>query len=302
MLVFIFYLYSIILLDHDLFNDLSFISLGGYYILLEILFYFVELKQSTSIYLLVNFISIFKIHFLHVIFCCMSALQSPMRVHGDNIYVRHSNLMLEVGTGVVWWLKIRTTCFCVLLTPSELQLPLYSTVQDCCPLALSGSVCMPACVYVCGSSYIKSPLNSTYFLFFSFSNFSMIEKVLVLNSFSANRPNSQSSHFLNTRKLDWEQCCKLYIKQMSLKAALTNIVISTVNQMWNGKKVACSDELTAHSQAVCLQWLLCELGRRCVNVTFMHALCMLTAVCFAILLYFQSLIDPRVWFLPGRRV
>lgn len=96
-----FYLYSIILLDHDLFNDLSFISLGGYYIWLEILFYFVELKQSTSIYLLVNFISIFKINFLHVIFCCMSALQSPMRVHGDNIYVRHSNLMLEVGTGVV---------------------------------------------------------------------------------------------------------------------------------------------------------------------------------------------------------
>uniref|UniRef100_A0A7N9AWU3 Erythrocyte membrane protein band 4.1 like 2 n=1 Tax=Mastacembelus armatus TaxID=205130 RepID=A0A7N9AWU3_9TELE len=33
--------------------------------------------------------------FLHFIFCCMSAFQSPMRVHGDNIYVRHSNLMLE---------------------------------------------------------------------------------------------------------------------------------------------------------------------------------------------------------------
>lgn len=96
-------------------------------------------------------------------FCCMSALQSPMRVHGDNIYVRHSNLMLEVGTGVVWWLKIRPTCFCVLLTPSELQLPLYSTVQDCCPLALSGSVCMPVCVYVCAS---LSTLSVTDFLFF----------------------------------------------------------------------------------------------------------------------------------------
>uniref|UniRef100_A0A3B4YS88 Band 4.1 C-terminal domain-containing protein n=1 Tax=Seriola lalandi dorsalis TaxID=1841481 RepID=A0A3B4YS88_SERLL len=30
----------------------------------------------------------------------MSAFQSPMRVHGDNIYVRHSNLMLELdGNG-----------------------------------------------------------------------------------------------------------------------------------------------------------------------------------------------------------
>uniref|UniRef100_A0A7N6FB89 FERM domain-containing protein n=1 Tax=Anabas testudineus TaxID=64144 RepID=A0A7N6FB89_ANATE len=33
--------------------------------------------------------------FIYLFFCCMSAFQSPMRVHGDNIYVRHSNLMLE---------------------------------------------------------------------------------------------------------------------------------------------------------------------------------------------------------------
>lgn len=38
--------------------------------------------------------------YLFPFFCFISALQSPMRVHGDNIYVRHSNLMLEVGTGV----------------------------------------------------------------------------------------------------------------------------------------------------------------------------------------------------------
>uniref|UniRef100_A0A673BPD5 FERM domain-containing protein n=1 Tax=Sphaeramia orbicularis TaxID=375764 RepID=A0A673BPD5_9TELE len=33
--------------------------------------------------------------FLHFILCHMSAFQSSLRVHGDNIYVRHSNLMLE---------------------------------------------------------------------------------------------------------------------------------------------------------------------------------------------------------------
>uniref|UniRef100_A0A8C6TPT8 Erythrocyte membrane protein band 4.1 like 2 n=1 Tax=Neogobius melanostomus TaxID=47308 RepID=A0A8C6TPT8_9GOBI len=30
-----------------------------------------------------------------VLFCCMSAFQSSLGVHGENIYVRHSNLMLE---------------------------------------------------------------------------------------------------------------------------------------------------------------------------------------------------------------
>uniref|UniRef100_A0A3Q3JR74 Uncharacterized protein n=1 Tax=Monopterus albus TaxID=43700 RepID=A0A3Q3JR74_MONAL len=46
---------------------------------------------------------------------------------------------------------IRTTVFSML----------YCTVQDCCPLALSGSVCM--CVFVCGSWHIKSMLNCTFF-------------------------------------------------------------------------------------------------------------------------------------------
>lgn len=41
--------------------------------------------------------------------CCMSAFQSQLRVHGDNIYVRHSNLMLEVCTGAVWWLKLNVS-------------------------------------------------------------------------------------------------------------------------------------------------------------------------------------------------
>lgn len=172
--------------------------------------------------------------------------------------------------------------------------------------ALSHSQALCAClrVFMCVEVRISSQHSSLHisFFFFFFNNFSMIEKVFVWNTFSANCPNSQSSHFLNTQKRDWEQCYRLYLKQMSLKAALTDIVISTVNQMWNVENVACSDELTAHSQAECSQWLLCELGPRCVNVTFMHALRMLTAVCFAILLYFQSLIDPRVWFLPGRRI
>lgn len=41
-----------------------------------------------------------RAHLFISIFCFISALQSPLRVHRDNIYVRHSNLMLEVGTGV----------------------------------------------------------------------------------------------------------------------------------------------------------------------------------------------------------
>lgn len=182
-----------------------------------------------------------------------------------------------------------------------------SSVQFCTRLLPSRTLrlCVHACVCLCVWKFVYRVNTQVYifpFFFFFFNNFSMIEKVFVWNTFSANCPNSQSSHFLNTQKRDWEQCYRLYLKQMSLKAALTDIVISTVNQMWNVEKVACSDELTAHSQAECSQWLLCELGPRCVNVTFMHALCMLTAVCFAILLYFQSLIDPRVWFLPGRRI
>uniref|UniRef100_A0A7N6BBA1 FERM domain-containing protein n=1 Tax=Anabas testudineus TaxID=64144 RepID=A0A7N6BBA1_ANATE len=39
--------------------------------------------------------SVYLKFFIYLFFCCMSAFQSPMRVHGDNIYVRHSNLMLE---------------------------------------------------------------------------------------------------------------------------------------------------------------------------------------------------------------
>uniref|UniRef100_A0A668ADM0 Erythrocyte membrane protein band 4.1 like 2 n=1 Tax=Myripristis murdjan TaxID=586833 RepID=A0A668ADM0_9TELE len=40
-------------------------------------------------------LTFFKFYFLYFILCCVSAFQSPLRVHGDNIYVRHSNLMLE---------------------------------------------------------------------------------------------------------------------------------------------------------------------------------------------------------------
>lgn len=85
----------------------------------------------------------------------MSALQSPMRVHGDNIYVRHSNLMLEVGTGDVWWLKIRTTCLCVLWCHQNYNYLLYNTVRDCCPLALSGSVCMSVDVCILSSTHFQ---------------------------------------------------------------------------------------------------------------------------------------------------
>lgn len=107
------------------------------------------------------------VHFLlsnfhHLILCRMSAFQSPLRVHGDNIYVRHSNLMLEVGTGVVWWPKIRTTCFCVLWRHQNYNFLCTFTVQDCCPLALSGSVCMLTCVYV---RKTKTTLDASSFQF-----------------------------------------------------------------------------------------------------------------------------------------
>uniref|UniRef100_A0A668AN27 Erythrocyte membrane protein band 4.1 like 2 n=1 Tax=Myripristis murdjan TaxID=586833 RepID=A0A668AN27_9TELE len=48
--------------------------------------------RHTQARLLLTF---FKFYFLYFILCCVSAFQSPLRVHGDNIYVRHSNLMLE---------------------------------------------------------------------------------------------------------------------------------------------------------------------------------------------------------------
>lgn len=93
-----------------------------------ILFLFLKLIFSTSFF-----------------FYCMSALQSPLRVYGDNIYVRHSNLMLEVGTGIVWWPKIRTTCFCVLWRHQNynfLCTVLYKTA------ALSHSQALCACLRV----------------------------------------------------------------------------------------------------------------------------------------------------------
>lgn len=105
-----------------------------------------------TIHLLISF----ELIIIFFIVCCMSAFQSSLRVHGDNIYVRHSNLMLEVGTGIVRWLIMRPTCFCVFWRH---QIYNY-TVQDCCPLALSGSACMPACVCVCVCLLINSVLRS----------------------------------------------------------------------------------------------------------------------------------------------
>lgn len=120
----------------------------------------------------------------------MSALQSPMRVHGDNIYVRHSNLMLEVGTGVVWWLKIRTTCFCVLWRHQNCNF-LYTELYKTAALSHSQALC--ACLRVCGCLFIKSI--PAFSVFFFFPNYSMIENVFILKGFSANCPNSCGSYF-----------------------------------------------------------------------------------------------------------
>lgn len=67
---------------------------------------------------------------------------------------------------------------------------LYYTVQDCCPLALSGSV---AClrVFMCYVCQVYNQFQLFPFLFF----YSMIENVLVLNDFNANRPILHGSHF-----------------------------------------------------------------------------------------------------------
>lgn len=99
-------------------------------------------------YIALHFISLFLIFVF--ILCCVSAFQSSMRVHGDNIYVRHSNLMLEVGTGVVWWLKKKTYMFLCILTPSDLQLLLYCTrllPSRTLRLCVHARVC--SCVDVC---------------------------------------------------------------------------------------------------------------------------------------------------------
>lgn len=120
----------------------------------------------------------------------MSALQSPMRVHGDNIYVRHSNLMLEVGTGVVWWLKIRTTCFCVLWRHQNynfLCTVLYRTA------ALSHSQALCACLRLMFVHSSQCSIQAFPMIFLC--HHSMIENVLVLNSVIANCPNSHGSHF-----------------------------------------------------------------------------------------------------------
>ena len=150
----------------------------------------------------------------------MSALQSPMRVHGDNIYVRHSNLMLEVGTGVVWWLKIRTTCFCVLWRHQNynfLCTVLYRTA------ALSHSQALCACLRldVCTTSQCSIQAFPMIFL----CHYSMIENVLVLNSVIANCPDSHGSHFEHL--LVGLTC----VKQINIDA-------STVNQICNLKGVA----------------------------------------------------------------
>jgi len=88
----------------------------------------------------------------------MSAFQSPMRVHGDNIYVRHSNLMLEVGTGVVWWLNMRTTCFCVLWRHQNYN-SLRSVLHCTRPLPSRTLrlCCMPACGCLCLESLRSTP-------------------------------------------------------------------------------------------------------------------------------------------------
>ncbi len=155
----------------------------------------------------------------------MSALQSPMRVHGDNIYVRHSNLMLEVGTGVAWWLQIRTTCFCVLWRHQNynfLCTDLYRTA------ALSHSQALRAClrVFICVDVCISSQHSIPAVYIFSLSNYSLIENVVIWNGSSANCPDSHNSHFELFSTETWRECCHKWYK-----AALLSNVLPLMNQM-----------------------------------------------------------------------
>lgn len=97
--------------------------------------------------------------------------------------------MLEVGTGIGWWLKIRDTCFCVLLTPSELQLPVDYSVQRGCPLALSGSVhaCVSSCVDVVCFWYFSFQIFSNSWCYWKMNEnspvvFLLIHAAAILNS------------------------------------------------------------------------------------------------------------------------
>ena len=115
--------------------------------------------------------------------CCMSAFQSRLRVHGDNIYVRHSNLMLEVCTGVDRWLKIRTTCFCVLWRHRNYNL---LCTLLCKTAALSHSQALCACLRVfscedvCWWNWLLIPA-----IFQIFNNSCIIEKLLNEKCFHA---------------------------------------------------------------------------------------------------------------------
>lgn len=102
--------------------------------------------------------------------------------------------MLEVGTGVVWWLKIRTTCFCVLWRHQNynfLCTELYRTAA----LSHSQALCACLCMFMCLDVRIWSQRSSLALYSFSFNNYSMAENGLNIIVLSTKCPTSQSNHF-----------------------------------------------------------------------------------------------------------
>lgn len=135
-------------------------------------------------------------------FCFISALQSPLRVHRDNIYVRHSNLMLEVGTGVdpmaeSWQLRVCFYC-------DAIRAWTCSCTAPCRTAALSHSQAPRACLRVQNVSSVQwSKLEC----------FGVTEMVLDVSSFRADCFSSEQP-FHEQRGFKW-----MYINEASIQVS-----------------------------------------------------------------------------------
>lgn len=126
------------------------------------------------------------------ILCFISALQSPLRVHRDNIYVRHSNLMLEVGTGVdqmadSWELRVCFYCDAIRAWPSSCPAP-------CRTAALSHSQALRACLCLWSVS-------SVHLLYLNFSVLVFLKRFWMW-VVSVLTVSVQSSHLMNSTAIN----------------------------------------------------------------------------------------------------
>lgn len=185
-------------------------------------------------------------------FCFISALQSPLRVHRDNIYVRHSNLMLEVGTGVdpmaeSWELRVCFYCDAIRASTSSCAAP-------CRTAALSHSQALRACLCLWNVSSVHLSKRQC---------FSLTETVLDVSSFSADCFSSEQP-FNEQHSLKWTS-----IKQTSMKVsyiaegihitAVQWVYFSTMNFEMLRVHYGCFVERT-HPVHIWLSCMLCACG------------------------------------------